>query len=493
MKFDCHIGASGNMDLLDVCLISSFVLFGMEPNCKIAGATNVNYLIPCPIVFLRRSAQSTIAICVPVQYSTAVNTFLCTILSKFDLQVGVCHLDIVDRAVIHGDGQLFLSIKGNQRCQQPIAVSLLRHSHQIIIGKGHVRHIRHAQGHLQLIEQLRQQDAGLAGDGELHTLIIKIHRKSGKGREAGGGEGDTAILGHRGIDIICLAVVTDVDDQHLRILVQLHAGNGHFHSNRGGKGLPVAAIVILHRNIPHEQLAGTGITFSISQQLFNCSRRGRGAGGASLHHLRHSHTATDRNAADADDRALHLGGSAAAQVGIEHALQIGQLVLVVPVQILQDVALGIFGEDFPILVDLRCVLTAKGRIVPLQCAGVGMVHHIRVHTAVTSGKLLLVRCILHDGRGSFLFRIGAEIVDRGSVANVDVIRTDGGIPGCVNRRHRVGHQHGQTKHDCQKSLHHFQPPDIKTGIMLVCFTFLGIFPDTNTNTVYTPLQRIAIH
>ena len=262
-------------------------------------ARNFDDIILCPMVFLRCRIQLAVAICVPVDRTTAGKSSLCGI-AMLNLHIGIRHLDIIDRAVIHGDGQLFLSIKGNQRGQQPIAVSLLRHRDQIIIRKGHIRHIGHAQGHFQLIEQLRQQNAGLTGNRKLHALIIKIHRKAGKGREAGGGEGDPAILGRRGIDIICLAVVTDVDDQHLGILVQLHAGNGHFHSNRSSKGLPVAAIVILHGNIPHEQLAGSGITLPLSQKLFNSYRSRGSTGGTGLHDRRNGHTAAHRNTADAD-------------------------------------------------------------------------------------------------------------------------------------------------------------------------------------------------
>ena len=316
----------------------------------------------------------TVCLQIPVRNRTVI------IVKGYDRSVGIGDLDFKDLTVVHGDGQLLDTGKGHQRNQIPVPLQLFDLD-QFRIAERHIGHILCVQRHLQLLKQLRQLDALHTVDGELSTVILKVHGEAGEGREAGSLESDLAVFGDFCFDGAGYTVIVHMDHIDLGIPMQLLAGQLQFHLNTEIR-LPIFTFDILHRDIIGEKLgvalaALSNIFIDDFFDLIGCFRNGQ--------------RAILRNALDFDGGAVsRLLGSRAGGSG-QQLLKGNQLQREVLTQILLHEGLLLMVIAHPLFIQLRfrsCVTKLDVRCLDLADAGM-----------ILSGRQVSALTQIHHHRG----------------------------------------------------------------------------------------------
>ena len=157
------------------------------------------------------------------------------------LRVGHAHGD--DRAVVQCDGQRLIAGEGRQAAEQVIRRAHVHvglvvigdqtghalHAHEMLVGEGHVRHVRHVQQritiyNMKLFDQPGQQDLAVARDAVVHARRVEIHGEGEYG-QAGGGKHD----GVRALQVHIRPAFADV--LHIHVLsADLRGLGGGVHS-----------------------------------------------------------------------------------------------------------------------------------------------------------------------------------------------------------------------------------------------------------------------
>ena len=344
--------------------------------------------------------QLTITVCIPndlIVVIVVVIVFVDTVeaaTAHDDVRLSIGDLDLIDAAVLHGNGQVLSGSESLQRGQKPVPFQL-GHADQRVIRKGDAYHIRRIQGHLQMIKQLRDLNFRQALNGVECSAIFKVNGKAAEGREAFRFKYDGALVIDLGLDGAGVTLVIHMDHIDSGMLVQLHIRDGQLHLDRGAIGLPIVTLPVLHRNVVQEDLLR--VVAQLIDLIFHsvrCLLRGI------LNRQRASFG--DTNCINGDIADLHSCLTFQAfrkvcrlvinriiifvsnLVAIEDHLQQLQCLRIMLSKMLLDESALSNTQNIPIMIDIHRILGAQGDTMLLQSAAIGMARQIlSIRTAIT--------------------------------------------------------------------------------------------------------------